>query len=118
MQFINSQDREALLGHERHLLDAIKSKFNNIKEIKIHSKAISTLGIMAFSIDNCHSMDIASLLDEQNIAIRSGQLCAMPLVRKLDNNGILRVSFSIYNSVDEVTRFVDALKQAISLLRD
>ncbi len=118
MTFISELNRELIRIHEQHLLSLLESNLLNIKELEMHSKATSRLAIFAFSIKTCNSMDIAMLLDEQNIAIRSGQLCAMPLVTTLNKKGILRVSFSLYNSSAEVLIFVKALKQAVALLSD
>ena len=116
--FINNLDRKALLEHEQHLTQLAKQKLLEISNVVLHSVADKSSSIISFSVNELNAMDLAALLDEQNIAIRSGQLCAMPLVNKLNSNGVLRVSFCFYNSTDEVIQFIKALKQSIAILRD
>ena len=65
-----------------------------------------------------HSADIAMLLNAQGIAVRSGSHCAMPLMNELNCNGTVRVSFSIYNTLDEAKTFISSLKKTIELLAD
>ena len=116
--FLQSHDRIALLQHEKDLTALAELHLSEIAGLQRHSTAEKKSSIVALTIEGCQSMDLAALLDEQNIAVRSGHLCAMPLVKKLTNNGILRASFCFYNSADEVMAFVAALKQSVSLLRD
>ncbi|MCP3675456.1 MAG: cysteine desulfurase [Gammaproteobacteria bacterium] len=115
LTFINSLDRKSLFEHEQYLTQLAKQKLLEINNIKLHSTAKQSSSIISFSINNINAMDLSALLDEQNIAIRSGQLCAMPLVRKLNNAGVLRVSFCFYNSTDEVIQFIETLKQSIAI---
>jgi len=117
LQYMNKLDRDLLFEYELELLRLCEHNIKNINGINLISNADSRIGIVAFTIEGCHSLDVSTLLDEQNIAIRSGQLCAIPLVRKFNSGGVLRVSFSFYNTTDEVLTFVKALKQSISLLR-
>ena len=118
LAFINNLDRKALLDHEQHLTRLAKQKLLEIDNLKLHSIAEQSSSIISFSVNDLNAMDLAALLDEQNIAIRSGQLCAMPLVGKLNSKGVLRVSFCFYNSMDEVIQFIEALKQSIAILGD
>ncbi len=115
LTFINSLDRKTLLEHEQHLTRLAKQKLLEIANIRLHSIAEQSSSIISFSVNDLNAMDLAALLDEQNIAVRSGQLCAMPLVRKLNSKGVLRVSFCFYNSADEVIQFIKALKQSIAI---
>jgi len=72
--------------------------------------------LISFVVEDIHHQDIATLLYQQGIAVRSGHHCAHPLMDALQINGTVRVSFAIYNNRDDVERFIQALEKALSLL--
>ncbi|WVD65798.1 cysteine desulfurase CsdA [Orbus sturtevantii] len=98
-----------------NLVDYAKSKLNSLPEITIHSVENSSL--LTFSSDTIYHDDLAILLAEQNIAIRSGELCAKPLIQALNCKGVLRASFMPYNSHDDADRLVNALHAAVQILK-
>lgn len=71
---------------------------------------------MAFNVDGVHHSDIATLLDQQGIAIRSGHHCAHPLMDALGINGCVRVSIALYNTEEEIDRCIAAIQKACDLL--
>ena len=87
-------------------------------EISLFAKGLTKSGAISFIVKGEHSADIAMLLNAQGIAVRSGTHCAMPLMSVLNCNGTVRVSFSVYNTLDEAKVFVDALQKVIELLGD
>jgi cysteine desulfurase/selenocysteine lyase len=118
LQFLSSLNRESLHQHEQDLTRLLEEHLSSIEGLIIHSKAKQRSSIVAFSVIGCSAMDIAALLDEQNIAVRSGQLCAMPLVNLINPNGLVRVSLAFYNSEDDIMKFIIALKQSLELLSE
>jgi len=68
-------------------------------------------GVVSFSLDNVHPHDIASILDVEGIAIRSGHHCAQPLMERLGVPATARASFYVYNSPDDVDRLVAGLRK-------
>lgn len=72
--------------------------------------------IISFVIDGVHHQDIATLLDQQGIAVRSGHHCAHPLMEAFKVQGTVRVSFGIYNTMEDVERLVAALHKAMDIL--
>jgi cysteine desulfurase/selenocysteine lyase len=64
-----------------------------------------------------HPHDVAGILDEAGIAVRSGHHCAQPLMRRLGMENTARASFYIYNSEDDVDALVDALKTVRKLFK-
>lgn len=87
-----------------------------IPGLKIIGTAPSKGPIITFSIDRVHPLDLATLLDTKQIAIRSGHLCAQPLLRKFGLQSAARVSFGIYNRKEDVDSFLKGLKESLSLL--
>ena len=73
--------------------------------------SINKGAILTFNIDSIHPNDIAMVLDQKNIAIRTGHHCAQPLLEKLNLTSTARVSFGIYNNKEDVDCLIDALKE-------
>ena len=74
-------------------------------------------GIVTFTFANYHPHDVAQILDEDNICIRVGHHCAMPLHESLRINATARASFYIYNTKDDVEKLVEGLKKVQKILR-
>ncbi len=74
-------------------------------------------GILSFVIDGLAAMDLAELVDQQGVAIRAGHHCTMPLHARLGIAASARASFYLYNTLDEVDLFANALREAVKMLR-
>jgi cysteine desulfurase/selenocysteine lyase len=74
------------------------------------------IGIVSFVVRDAHPHDIAQILNEQGIAVRAGQHCAMPLHQKLGIPASTRASVYLYNTVAEVEALAAALRNAVALL--
>ena len=73
--------------------------------------------LISFNIEGLHHNDVALLLNQKNIAIRSGHHCAQPLMKKLNINGSARASFGIYNNKEDVDYFVENIKNIKKFLK-
>jgi cysteine desulfurase/selenocysteine lyase len=69
-------------------------------------------GLVSFVISGMHPHDIATILDSQGIAVRSGHHCAMPLHKKLQISASTRASFNVYNTTDDIDKLVAGLEKA------
>ena len=72
--------------------------------------------LFSFSVEGAHHEDLALILDKMGIAVRSGQMCAEPLMDRCGVTGMLRASFAPYNTMGEAEYFVKCLNKAISML--
>ena len=72
--------------------------------------------LFSFSVDGVHHEDLALILDKMGIAVRSGQMCAEPLMDRFGVTGMLRVSLAPYNTMEEAEYFVECLNRAIDML--
>jgi cysteine desulfurase/selenocysteine lyase len=95
--------------HPDSLLAYATEQLSSIPGLRIIGTAPHKGPILTFHIDGVHPLDLATLLDLHNISIRSGHLCAQPLLRKLGLTAAARISFGLYNTRDEVDRFLEAL---------
>lgn len=72
--------------------------------------------IYSFVVEGAHHEDLALILDKMGIAVRSGQMCAEPLMDRFGVTGMLRVSLAPYNTIEEVEYFIKALEKAVKML--
>ena len=73
-------------------------------------------GIITFNVKDIHPHDVASILDSYGVAIRAGHHCAQPLMRYLGQNATCRASFYLYNTHEDIDRFIEALKKVRGVL--
>ncbi|WP_022940979.1 aminotransferase class V-fold PLP-dependent enzyme [Psychromonas hadalis] len=118
IDFLTGYDRKMLMLHEQMLLAVAESALLAIPEVTVFCAGVAKSGAISFLVEDEHHSDIAMLLDAQGIAVRSGSHCAMPLISVLNCTGTVRISFSIYNTINEVTQFISALKSVIILLKE
>ncbi|MGB5445295.1 MAG: cysteine desulfurase [Psychromonas sp.] len=116
IDFISAFNRQDLIDHERALLTFTEQALAEIPEVIVFNAGGIKSAALSFSVQGEHSADIAMLLDAQGIAVRSGTHCAMPLMAELNCTGTVRVSFSIYNTLEEAKSFINALKKALEML--
>ena len=73
--------------------------------------------LFSFCVDGVHHEDLALILDKMGFAVRSGQMCAEPLMDRFGVTGMLRASFAPYNTMEEAQMFINALDKAVKMLR-
>jgi cysteine desulfurase/selenocysteine lyase len=118
LTYLNSFERDQLEIHEKSLLKLLHTGCNGLPEVHCLSSVHDNVGIVSFTVRDVHHQDIALILDQSGIAVRSGHHCAMPLMESLKIDGTLRASISFYNSREEIERFLSALQHAIEVLSD
>jgi len=118
IDFVNHLDRNVCEEYEKKLLDYTENALNQIAEVTVFAKGIAKSGAISFIVNGEHSADVAMLLNAQGIAVRSGAHCAMPLMQHINCRGTVRVSFSVYNTLEEANAFISSLNKVIELLTD
>ena len=96
------------------MLNCTLEKMNEVKSLKIYDSLDieNKGGVISFNLGNLKCHETAGLLDSiSNIMCRSGMLCAQPLVETLSKEGVVRVSFYVYNTKQEIDTFIDCLKK-------
>ena len=99
---------------EEYLYSALKSK--NIRLFGVPRGTETKIPLFSFVVEGAHHEDLALILDKMGVAVRSGQMCAEPLMDRFGVTGMIRVSLAPYNTMEEVESFVKALEKAISML--
>ena len=87
-----------------------------INGLRVHGTASEKGAVLSFSIDGAHPHDLAQILDRYGVAVRAGHHCAQPLMEHLGVSATARASFGIYNTVEEVDAFIEALHKARGML--
>ena len=116
LEYIEKLGREAIGRHEEELARYTMQRLSERPAVRLIGTAPHKGGIVAFVCKDAHHFDLATLLDEQGIAIRVGHHCAQPLMRRYDVPGMGRVSFGPYSTKADVDVFVKALERALSIL--
>lgn len=109
IDYLESLDLEAIAEYELYLLAYATNALCNLPGFKIIGTAPNKVPIISFIHDKIHSHDIATIVDAEGIAIRSGNHCAMPLMNFYDLAATSRMSFSFYNTTDEIDRCIKVL---------
>ncbi|MCS7198416.1 MAG: cysteine desulfurase [Candidatus Bipolaricaulota bacterium] len=117
IDYLSALGLENVYAHEQKLLAYALEKLSHINGLEIYGPKDTKdrLAVISFNLKGIHPHDVAGVLDEAGIAIRSGHHCAQPLMRRLGMDNTARASFYIYNSEDDVDALVDALKTAQKL---
>ena len=116
LDYINKLGLANIKEYEDYLLDYATSKLEEIDGIKIYGESKSKVSVISFNIANIHPYDIGSVIDNLGIAVRTGHHCAQPIMDYFDIPGTIRISFSFYNTIEEINILIDALKRASKML--
>lgn len=118
IDYLQQLGMENVYRHEQKLCEYALEELSKVGGIEIYGpKGTSDrLAVIPFNLKGVHPHDLASILDEEGIAVRSGHHCAQPLMRRLNMDNTARASFYIYNTEDEVDALVSALEKAKKIL--
>jgi cysteine desulfurase/selenocysteine lyase len=119
LDYLNKIGIENIRRHEIELTKYALDSMSSLKNIKLYGDPHPSKrgGIISFNVGDIHPHDLATILNEEGIAIRSGHHCAQILMEKLDVAATSRASFYIYNTQDEINIFINALLKAMRLFR-
>ncbi len=111
VEYLTSLGMDCVLAHEQALVGYALERLTEIPGITIYGprNPAHRSGVVSFTLDGIHPHDVASILDEENVAVRAGHHCAQPLMNHLGVVATTRASFYIYNSEADVDRLVAAL---------
>jgi cysteine desulfurase/selenocysteine lyase len=109
IDYVNAIGFEAIAAHEASLTDHALSRLSDIQGLHVVGRAQDRGGVISFTLDGAHAHDVATLLDRNGIAVRAGQHCAEPLMRRLGLDSTARASFGIYTTPGEIDVLADTL---------
>jgi cysteine desulfurase/selenocysteine lyase len=102
-------DIEDLIVHNKLFNANVQMMLNELDFIEIFHPGYYKGGLISFNVKGCYPSDVAQLLDAQNVAVRSGYLCAQPIVEEKFPNGVVRASWAYYNTKEDIENLRKAL---------
>ena len=117
IDFVSEIGLEQIAAHEEELLKYATEQLLEIPGVRIFGNAAHKSGVLSFLIDGIHHYDMGMMLDKQGIAVRTGHHCAQPLMQALGIEGTVRASFALYNTREEVDRFIAGVKRVVMMFQ-
>ena len=117
IEYLVQQQSRGLNEYEGQLLSYATESLLQLDGLRVIGTAPEKCGALSFLVDGTHPHDLGTLLNEQQVAVRTGHHCAIPLMETLGIPGTVRASFGLYNSKKDVDRLYEALKTAVRILR-
>lgn len=108
---------EAVKKNEQDIIAYMRKEIKEIDGAILYGDAPDKIPLFSFNIKGCHPGDIAQILDKMGIAVRTGMLCAEPLMTRFGVTSMVRASFAPYNTLEEAAYFIESLKRTIQMLR-
>ena len=116
LDFINETGKNVIREHENNLLRYATKQLEALPGLRIIGTAKEKVSVISFIVNNIHPQDIGVLLDNQGIAVRTGNHCTQPLMDRFKISGTVRASFALYNTKEEIDKLVNGLNKAIKML--
>jgi cysteine desulfurase/selenocysteine lyase len=115
IRFIQRIGFDFIRQHEREVMDYACLQLAKIPGLKILGDTRNKMGVISFIMQQAHAHDVATVLDSCAIAVRAGHHCAMPLMERFKVPATIRISFGIYNQLEDIDRLVQGLERVIDL---
>ncbi|MGJ8689620.1 MAG: aminotransferase class V-fold PLP-dependent enzyme [Gammaproteobacteria bacterium] len=116
VDYLESLDRAGAARHEQALLAYAQKKALAVSGLRLIGTASHKASVLSFVLEGVHPADLGTLLDQQGIAVRTGNHCAQPIMDQYGIPGTVRASFSFYNTFEEIDRLFAALEKAKQFL--
>lgn len=117
LDYLNEIGLDIIAHYEQELLNYATLKLREVPDLHILGDVENKGALISFTIDGVHPLDLATLLNLKGIALRSGHLCAQPGLKRFGHTSVSRISFALYNTIDEIDQFVENLKQTLHTLK-
>ncbi|MDX2084585.1 MAG: cysteine desulfurase [Candidatus Melainabacteria bacterium] len=117
IRYISALGLEAIAAHEHQLLQVATERMSALPGLRIIGAAPQKAALISFLMGDAHPLDIGTILDHEGIAIRTGHHCAQPVMQRYGVTATARVSFGVYNTLEDVDRFILALQKVQKLFQ-
>ena len=117
IDYVSDLGLDNIAAHEHELLAAATEGLKTIEGVRFFGTAPHKSGVLSFLVGDINSYDMGLLLDKLGVAVRTGHHCAEPLMARYGVQGMVRASFAVYNTLDEVAAFVAATRRVADMLR-
>lgn len=111
MDYLDAIGREVVQRHDAWLGAYAYKKLSELPGIRLFGPANGRAGLVSFLLKDVHAHDVVTVADQRGVALRGGHHCNQPLMRKLGVESTARASFYLYNTEDEIDRFVEVIRE-------
>ena len=111
VDYLMAIDREAALAHEDDVLEYASARVREIPGARIIGQARNKTGVLSFLLEGVHPHDAGTILDNEGVAVRTGQHCAQPIMDRYGITATIRASLGIYNTREEIDVLMRALER-------
>lgn len=115
IDYVASIGLDRIAAYEDQLTRHAMVRMREIEGMRFFGTVEGKTSVVSFNVGRIHPMDLGTLLDHLGFAIRTGHHCAQPLMARCGVEGMARVSFALYNTVEEIDRFVEALQRVVRM---
>jgi len=113
VDYLTALGMDAVRAHEREITEYAFEALSDVEGLTLYGPPPSRrAGVISFSVDGIHPHDLATIADRDQVCLRAGHHCAMPLMTRLGVAATARASFYVYTQKDEVDRLVGSIKEA------
>lgn len=116
IDFIEKTGYNVIAAQEEKLLKYATEKLQNFESLEIYGKAGNKSAVISFNLKGIHHYDAGVILDKMGIAVRTGHHCTQPLMDFFKIPGTIRASFAVYNTIEEIDYFIEALAKTQQML--
>ena len=116
MDFLNEVGLDNIAQHEAELLAYATEQLSQIEGLRIIGQADKKFGVVSFVIEGVHPHDMATLMDQDGIAVRASHHCAMPVMQHFNIPATIRASFGVYNNFEDIDRLITSINEAKEML--
>lgn len=116
IDYLNEIGFDAIAQHESQLLEYATAELLKVPGLRIYGTGKDKTSVISFNLEGIHPYDVGTILDKLGIAVRTGHHCAQPIMDFYNIPGTVRASFAFYNTLEEVDKLVDAVRQAQNML--
>lgn len=111
LKYVGGIGMEKIHEHEKALTEYAMKRLREIGGVKLYGEAAEKDAVVAFNMEGIHHLDAGTLLDRLGIAVRTGHHCAQPLMQRYGTEGMVRASFGLYNTMEEVDILTEGLQR-------
>lgn len=118
LKYFESVDKKEIFSHEERVLSYLYDSLKSVNGVEVYGPSLkSRTALVSFNIKGIHSHDVASVLDNYGVAVRSGQHCTMPAHKKLDVTASVRASLALYNFKEDIDALIAAIESAKKIFK-
>ena len=115
IDYVEAVGLDRIAAHEEVLTRHAMARMAEIDQMQFYGTVPGKTSVVSFNVGQIHPMDLGTLLDRLGFAIRTGHHCAQPLMARCGVEGMARISFALYNTEDEIDRFMEALQRVVRM---